>query len=342
MERVLSQDEVNALLTGLDEGQGDAAGAVPEGGEGPGHVTAYNLGSKEHVNWGHLPSLQMIAEKFARAFQEDLSSSLLDEVVLQFDGFLYKPFQEFVNMLPIPSSFTICRLEPLQGNGILIMGAEMVTHMVDLFFGGKAQTHVKIEGRDFTPIERHFIHKVSTGALTMLRDAWEGVHPITFEYQRTEINPQFAMVIGAADMAVCCKFTVELNHNTSQLYLVFPYSALEPIKEKLASIFKGEGMVADQAWVRRMHERTLETPVHVELELGRTEVPLGEVARWQPGDVVVLPNRVSEPLQLTIESVPKFWGHPGQRDGYLAFQVYGEIDTRPQGPEEEGEQDDGR
>jgi len=338
MERVLSQDEVNALLTGLDEGQAEAAAPAVEGAE---DVTPYNLGSKEHVNWGHLPSLQMIAEKFSRAFQEDLSQSLLDEVVVQFDAFLYKPFQEFVDMLPMPSSFTICRLEPLQGNGILIMDAELVTHMVDLFFGGKNQTHVKIEGRDFTAIERHFIHKVATSALGMLREAWEGVHPITFEYQRTEINPQFAMVIGAADMAVCCKFHLELAHNTTSIYVVFPYSAMEPIKEKLASIFKGEGMVADRLWIRRLRDRVLETSLKAQVELGRAEVPLGEVADWRVGDVVLLPNKVTDPLELVVEAVPKFWGYPGQRDGYLAFQVYGEIDTGEIDTGEKSEEDDG-
>jgi flagellar motor switch protein FliM len=336
MERVLSQDEVNALLTGLDDGAPEAA---PEaGGDEQDDVVSYNLGSKEHVNWGHLPSLQMIADKFARAFQENLTQQLLDEVVVQFDAFLYKPFQEFVDMLPMPSSFTICRLEPLQGNGILIMDAELVTHMVDLFFGGKNQTHVKIEGRDFSAIERHFIHKVATGALGMLREAWQGVHPITFEYQRTEINPQFAMVIGAADMAVCCKFQVELAHNATSMYVVFPYSALEPIKEKLASIFKGEGMVADRVWIRRLRDRVIETPLHADVELGRTELPLGEVAHWQVGDVVVLPNKVTDPLELVVESVPKFSGYPGQRDGYVAFQVHDPIDTRE---EESEDEDDG-
>jgi flagellar motor switch protein FliM len=333
MERVLSQDEVNALLTGLDGAPQEGADEAPAGA--PEDVVPYNLGSKDHVNWGHLPSLQMIAEKFSRAFQEHLSQQLLDEVVVQFDAFLYKPFQEFVDMLPMPSSFTICRLEPLQGNGILIMDAELVTHMVDLFFGGKNQTHVKIEGRDFTAIERHFIHKVATGALGMLRESWDGVHPITFEYQRTEINPQFAMVIGAADMAVCCKFQVELSHNATSMYVVFPYSALEPIKEKLASIFKGEGMVADRLWIRRLRDRVVETPLTLDVELGRTEVPLGEVATWRVGDVVVLPNKVTDPLELVVESVPKFWGYPGQRDGYVAFQVYGDIDTQGESEEEE-------
>jgi flagellar motor switch protein FliM len=329
MEKVLSQDEVNALLSGLD---GDAApeAAAPD-------VTPYRLGSKEHVNWGHLPSLQMIAEKFARALQEDMAQSLLDEVAVTFEAFIYKPFQEFVDTLPMPSSFTICRLEPLQGNGILIMDAELVTHMVDLFFGGKNQTHVKIEGRDFTAIERHFIHRVATNALELLREAWEKVHPITFEFQRSEINPQFAMVIGAADMAVCCRFKVELNHRPSAVYMVFPYSALEPIKEKLASIFKGEGMVADRIWLKQVRERVLETPVRLAVDLGRTEVSLGEVARWNVGDVVVFPNKVSDPLELLVEDVPKLWGYPGRHDGYLSLQVYGNVDTgNPSEDEEDG------
>ncbi|MFQ5509012.1 MAG: flagellar motor switch protein FliM [Leptospirillia bacterium] len=324
MEKVLSQDEVNALLTGLD---GDEAPPQAQSaGEEEGDITSYRLGSKEHVNWGNLPSLHMICERFARSFQEDLSGSLLEDVVVDLKGFVYKPFQDFVDTLPMPSSFTICRLEPLQGSGVFIMEASMVTHLMDMFLGGKNQTHVKIEGRDFTSIERHFIQRVSSNALEYLQDGWESVHPISFEYQRTEVNPQFAMVIGAADMAVCCHFVTELNNTDTNFYMVFPYSALEPIKEKLASIFKGEGLVADEGWLRRVRERTLETVLEAELELGQTELPLGEITRWEVGDVIQLDNKVTDPLHLLVEHIPKFWGYPGEHDGYMAFQIYGDIE----------------
>ena len=324
MADVLNQDEVNALLKGID---GEEAPAPVEGPVSVDGITPYKLGAKDSVNWGHLPSLQMICEKFALSMQEDLSSALLDEVVVNMDEVVYKPFQEFVDTLPLPSSFTICRLEPLQGAGILIMESSLVVHMMDLFFGGKNQTHVKIEGRDFSAIERHFIHKVASNALKYLQDAWERVHPITFEFQRTEINPQFAMVIDAADMAVCCRFVVELNHNNTAMYVVFPYSSLEPIKGKLSSIFKGEDMVADTSWVKGLHKRVLETPLKGEVELGRANVPLGEIAAWAVGDVVMFGNKVTEPLELKVEDVPKFWGYPGERDGFLAFQVYGQAAT---------------
>lgn len=326
MERVLSQDEVNALLKGLDGDDGPQQEAVADDAESG--VVTYNLGSNDAVNWGHLPSLQMICEKWARAMQEEMGAMLLEEAVVALDDFVYRPFQEFVDTLQMPSSFTICRLYPLQGSGIFIMESELVTNLMDLLFGGRNQTHVKIEGRDFTAVERHFIHQVAEQALTEMRQCWQTVHPITFEFQRTEINPQFAMVIGSADMAVCCRFSVELNHNETRMYMVFPYSSLEPIKEKLSSVFKGEELVADTRWVRRLRSRVMETPLPAKVELGRAKVPLGQVAHWEVGDVVVLPNKVSRPLEMTVSGVPKFWGYPGEHDGYIAFQVYGEIQTQ--------------
>lgn len=326
MEKVLSQDEVNALLKGLDGDDAPQQDAVADDA-GSGVVT-YDLGSNYTVNWGHLPSLQMICEKWARIMQEAMSAMLLEETVVTMDDFVYRPFQEFVDTLLMPSSFTICRLNPLQGSGIFIMESELVTNLMDLLFGGRNQTHVKIEGRDFTPVERHFIHQVAEQALEEMRACWQSVHPITFEFQRTEINPQFAMVIGSADMAVCCRFSVELNHNESRMFMVFPYSSLEPIKEKLSSVFKGEEMVADQRWVRRLRSRVMETALKAKVELGKARVPLGQIANWEVGDVVVLPNKITQPLEMTIAGVPKFWGYPGEHDGYVAFQVYGDIQTQ--------------
>ncbi len=328
MEQVLSQDEVNALLSGLDGDQAEPE--VADEAPDDSGITRYNLGARDSVNWGYLPSLQMICEKFSRSMQEMMASELLDDVVVSLDDFIYRPFQDFVDTLPIPSSFTICRLEPLQGSGVFIMEAELVANMMDQFFGGKNQTHVKLEGRDFTAVERHFIHKISDYAMGFFREAWEGVHPITFEYQRTEINSQFAMVIGATDMAVCCRFKVELNHQETDMYMVFPYSALEPIKEKLASIFKGESMVADSTWVRDINDRAFETSLTLSVELGTTDYPLGDVARWKVGDVVLLPNKVTDPLQITVEEVPKFWGYPGERDGYVSFQIHGALEQKTQ------------
>jgi flagellar motor switch protein FliM len=326
MEKVLSQDEVNALLHGLDGDDGDDAQehAAPVLDEASG-VVPYALGTNDSVNWGHLPSLQMICEKWARAIQEHLSSVLLEEVVVSLDDFIYKPFQDFVDTLLMPSSFTICRLAPLQGSGILILDAGTVTNMMDLLFGGRNQTHVKIEGRDFSAVERHFINQVSGSALELMREAWEKVHPISFEFQRMEINPQFAMVIGSADMAVCAQFSVELHHQETTMYMVFPYSSLEPIKEKLSSVFKGEEMVADDSWIRSLKSRVQETSLKLEVELGRTKIPLGEVSRWEVGDVLQLTNKVSDPLELKVAGVPKFWGYPGEKDGYVAFQAYGEC-----------------
>jgi len=100
-------------------------------------------------------------------------------------------------------------------------------------------------------------------------------------------------------------------------------------------VFKGEEMVADSEWVDALKKRVMETPMNVSVELGRTLVPLGEVAHWEVGDVIQLPNRVTEPLELKVNQVPKFWGYPGERDGYVVFQAYGECEADDLNDEED-------
>ena len=61
VQDLLSQDEIDALLHGVDDGLVQAETAAE-----PGSVKSYDLTSQDRIVRGRMPTLEMINERFAR------------------------------------------------------------------------------------------------------------------------------------------------------------------------------------------------------------------------------------------------------------------------------------
>ena len=131
-------------------------------------------------------------------------------------------FGEFLKKVPVPSSLNVFHMAPLRGSALFVMDAFLVYLIVDYFFGGKGQTHVKPEGRDFTPVQLRIIKKLLLQSLVDLGKAWHAVVPINVEYVRSESNPQFAMVVTSSEIVVVVTLQVILGETARELYIVYP------------------------------------------------------------------------------------------------------------------------
>ena len=63
---ILSQDEVDALLGGVDDGVIDTS---PDEGAFDGEAHPFDFNNQERISRGRLPTLEMINERFARYFR---------------------------------------------------------------------------------------------------------------------------------------------------------------------------------------------------------------------------------------------------------------------------------
>ena len=181
MTKVLSQEEVDALLKGMIEGEIDVETehGVPEEG-----VINYDFTSQERIIRGRMPTLEVINEHFARAFRVSLSMTLRRTVDIQTNFVQMVKFGEFLRSLPLPSSFHIHKMDPLRGQCLMVVDSKLVFALVECFLGGSARTRFKIEGRDFTTIERRLINKVVLMAFQDLEKAWAPVHPVKMHLVR--------------------------------------------------------------------------------------------------------------------------------------------------------------
>jgi len=322
-EKILSQEEIDALLRGMENGNVSTA-TEPSDRSG---IKQYDFTNQDRIIRGRMPTLEIVNDHFCRLFRNSLSSALRKTIDVSSRGIEMKKFGEFIKTLPVPSSLHIFRMDPLRGYAILALEAKLIFTLLDIFFGGAGKATYRVEGREFTAIESRLIHKVATMIFSETEKAWNVVHPVRIQHIRSEINPQFITIVPPSDLVINITFTVELEQFTGMITLCIPYAIIEPIKNRLYSGFQSEQLEVDQTWISRFLEQLQAAEVEVKVELGKTKVMVQDLLRWKEGDVVSLDREVSDRLVVQVQGIPKFFGTPGICRGNKAIQIEGR--TKP-------------
>jgi len=323
MPKILSKEEIDALLHGMEDGKVDT---TPEQLNRSG-IISFDFANQDRIIRGRMPTLEIINDHFSRLFRNTLSSALRKALDVGSRGVQMMKFGEFIKTLPVPSSLHIFRMDPLRGHAILVLESKLVFTLLDLFFGGSGKTSFRIEGRDFTAIESRLIQRVVAMVFGDLEKAWNSVHPLSIQHTRTEINPQFVSIVPPSDLVITIPYGIELEQFTGIITLCIPYSTIEPIKGKLYSGYQSDQMEVDHNWIERFYERLKNTEVEVKVELGRSQITVQDLFRLKVGDVIPLGKDVSDPLSVQVQGVPKFLARPGVYGSNKAIQIEEKITT---------------
>lgn len=327
MSQVLSQNEVDALLDAVVGGEVSVdpkKGATPEDES----VVTYDLTSQDKVIRGRMPTLDIVYERFIRAYRMTLSSQLRKLATLSIASTDTMKFGEFINTLPLPSCMSVIRFETLRGSGIAVIETKLAYALIDSFLGGTDRPYAKLEGKDFTQIELSIIKKVIVAALEDFERAWAPVTPVKISFVRTETNPQFVGVVPPSDIVIVTTLTVELENASGTLSIVIPFATLEPIRQKLISGFQQEVVETDDYWKRMMVRHLEESELHIDVELGRTEITMRQILGLKVGDVIPLQTDSSAEIPIRVEGVERFKGLFGASRGSRAVQITQIVENR--------------
>jgi len=321
-EKILTQDEIDALLKGVATG---AVETAPNEAEAPEAVTAFNFSGQDRVVRGRMAALDIIHDRFIKFLTATFTRALHRSIDIRIHRTEIVKFGTVMNQLPLPSSLIIFKMDPLRGNALLAMDAALVYLLTDYYYGGVGQEHVKPEGRDFTPIQLRLIRYIGGLALQDLEKAWKGAHAIKAEVLRVESNPQFAMVITARELALAVTLQLEIGNSTKEFHLCYPYSMLEPIKEKLYAGFMSDQYEEDHQWGIRLREGIQHCPMEIAVELGQATIHVEDLMGFATGDVVLLDKSYGDQVVASIEGISKFRGLLGVAKGQQALQVVSVI-----------------
>lgn len=320
MQDLLSQDEIDALLHGVDDGDIEPETDIDESG-----VSSYDITSNDRIVRGRMPTLEMINERFARYTRISMFNFLRRSAEVTSTGVQIMKFGEYVHTLYVPTSLNLVKIRPLRGTSLFILDAKLVFKLVDNFFGGDGR-HAKIEGREFTPTEIRVIQLVLSQVFKDYKEAWHTILDAEFEYVGSEVNPAMANIVSPSEVVVVSTFSIDLDGGGGDLHITVPYSMIEPIREVLDAGMQSDVGDVDDRWQQSLREDILSVNVDMHGTVVQKKMSLRDVAKLKTGDII--PIDLPELFTLEAHNIPMFRGKLGVSDENLAVKIVDQINLK--------------
>lgn len=329
MSDVLSQAEIDALLSAISSGDLDAAAIQDAPVEV--QVKPFDFERPSKFSKDQLRTLEMLHETFCRLVQNQLSAQLRSLVEITVVGADQVSYGEFVRSMPFPTLINIVSMEPLEGSALLEVNLPLSLSVIDRLVGGPGV--YKGKARELTEIELALTRGMVDVMLTGLTESWSTVTPVDFRFGAAEMNPQFAQVAAPGDIAVLISFEMRVGSSTGMLHLCVPHIVLEPVLG---------GLSAQSYFSSKRGEQTADlrnaivtelgaVGVPVSVELGHTNLHVSDLLALAPGDVIPLDTAPGNDVFVRVGDRGTFLGQPGTRGKRLAVQITRQVEEPTQG-----------
>lgn len=319
MSDILSQAEIDSLLSALQSGEVDAEAMREE--EESRKIRNYDFRRPDKFSKDQLNTIEVIYENFCRLFATVLSGTLRNRVIAQVASVDQVTYEEFVRSIPNPTILNIFSLPPLEGKGILEINPIISFSIIDRLFGGPGLSTVK--GRPLTEIEKSVMERISEKILYLFKEAWSSLLDLEAMLETIEINPQFSQIISPQEMVVIITINTQIGEIEGFVNICIPCLMLEPISSKLNTKFwftSSERSLPDEK-VESLKNIVETTAVPVSAYVGKSDVTIRDIMGLQVGDVIPLDTNKNKDYEIYVGSRLKFYGRPGMLGNRLAVKI---------------------
>ncbi len=319
-EKILSQEEIDALLSAMDSGE------VPleeeQEDQSKAEARLYDLTSQSLMLRDQFDALDEVYDKFINLLNVAMASSLQRTIEVKMVSKEIVKFGEFLQAFANPTGFSIYTMEPLIGSALLAVEPNLGFALIDCMFGGEGKPLAKI--REFTQIEQRMLNRFYLEVLRELERAWAVAYNIRFVQKKTETKPEFVNLVSPNDLVLTFVFSINGEQFSGNIHVCTPFLMLEPIKDKLSSRYLREKDRA-HAFKDKLAMLLKDTRVNMVAELGKAVRTIGQILELDQDDILNIDTGPQDPVILKVEGVPKFLGMPGVLKGNRAVQITDQI-----------------
>jgi len=312
MAEILSQEEIDALLSALDVEE------MPEeapSAKGARRVKEYDFRRPDKFSKDQIRALHVLMESFARSWSTFLSGKLRSLVHVEIASIDQLPYEEFIKSTFNPSVIAIISMEPLEGNGILDLSPPVAFAVIERLVGGTASSAAQV--RELTEIEEALIVNVVSDALRVLKNSIAELFQVNPRLEAIEYNPQFTQIVPPSDMTLFISLEVRIEESKGMMGFCLPYTLLEPILNELSTERFFRRAKEDQGELKGSSESFLRclgaSDLDIRVEVGRAFLTVREVLGLGSGDIVKLPTRLNDLFKVYVgeDPNPHFLARPG-------------------------------
>ncbi len=326
MTEILSQDEIDELLSAISTGEVESEESTKEATEQK-KVKIYDFKRPDKFSKDQIRTLQMMHETFARLTTTSLSAQLRTLVSVHVASVDQLTYEEFVRSIPNPTTLGIINMDPLKGSAILEVDPSITFTIIDRLFGGLGEP-IKIN-RELTDIEMSVMENIIVRILSNLRESWSTVIDLRPRLGNIETNPQFAQIVPPNDMVVLVTLETKVGEVEGMMNFCIPYITIEPIIAKLSAQYWyssiRKGSTSENIEVIRKRLEVVTLPVIV--ELGSIDITVREILSLKKGDVINLVNtKLNSDMKVKVTDKVKFLARPGVVGHKKAVQITGIVE----------------
>jgi flagellar motor switch protein FliM len=264
------------------------------------------------------PTLRRINDRFVRYLRAALLQHLRRGVTITTADVKLVEHRELIDGLGTPTHLTLFTMRPLRGMIVLMVEAPLVVSLVESRFGGSGRFPINAANRDFTAFELKSMRKMVETTLEQLIVAWEPLGHFEIGPLRHETNPQFATFAHAEEQILASTFEVAIDQSRGRIATYIPYAAIEPLQDQLMAGAVADVGDHDLLWAEHLKKNVEQAPITLNVELGKIDISVGDLAGLRPGNVF----EMDRPQSLVVEAngVPLFrgrWGRHGRKIGVL-------------------------
>ncbi|MFB4162675.1 flagellar motor switch protein FliM [Alteribacillus sp. JSM 102045] len=324
MADVLSQGEIDSLLSALSTGEMDADELKKE--ESEKKVKSYDFKRALRFSKDQIRSLSRIHENFARLLTTTFSAQLRTFVQISVASVDQLPYDEFIRSIPKMTLLNVYEAYPLDGRLLMEVNPNIGYAMLDRLLGGKGTSINKVD--NLTEIETKIMTQMFQRMLETFQSAWESVLEIDPVMQDIEVNPQFLQMVSPNETVVVISLSTTIGETTGMVNICLPHVVLEEILPKLSVHYwmQTKKKQRDETEVVALEHTVKSAPLTLQAILGSSEITIEEFLHLNEGDVIELDQNIHDPLLLTAGGEPKYYGQPGQLNRHMAMQITEELE----------------
>lgn len=322
-QEILSQNEIDALLSAITSGEMDADELKQEDVEK--QVIDYDFKRALRFSKDQIRSISRIHENFARLLTTYFSGQLRTYVNITVASVDQIPYEEFIRSIPKMTILNVFSLEPLEGRIIMEVNPNIAYSMLDRLLGGQSNTGKHVD--NLTEIETIIMSQLFENSVVNMQEAWGTIVEIDPVLEDFEVNPQFLQMVSPNETVVVVSLNTQIGETSGMINICIPHIVLEPIIPKLSVHYWMETNTKERnpETYEQISKHVQDVHLNVKTILGESEITMNELLHLKRNDVIALNQSINKPLKMFVNDEPKMLVQAGKLRNKIAVQVLDDI-----------------
>jgi len=318
LPNVLSQNEIDKLLNSMQTGEIQPEEPIPDKGK----IKKYDFKLANKFTKEQMKALNTVFENFALLLANYFTGTLRVSTEVEIVSIEEQKYYEFTNSLPSSEIFAILNMSPLQGSSLIDISTPFAYSIINRVLGGVVDSN-NMEPK-FTEIELVIMEKIIRKMLLLLDEAWEKVVPVDSYLERIETNPQFAQIVSANETIAIITLNIKIKNVDGFIHFCLPHLAIKPIEKQLSVQYLFSNNIdktKTETKSDKIEASVQKMPLKLIAKFDTTYASIGDCVNLQVGDVLMMDNKVGDPINLYVEHIPKFHGKLGVKGNKYAISI---------------------